>query len=121
MSNGFCYAIIGFLALVLSVLWKKATDAKASDKASKAVSEARAETAKAQAETKAAETEKTLSQAVTPVITEAAKKQAQAEAEYKSTVRDIDRAKKTNDMDLLQKIAYDLAQKALEMGAKEKN
>lgn len=121
MSNGFCYAIIGFLALVLSVLWKKATDDKASRKANEAVSEARSETARAEFKAETAEKEKDLSQAVTPVITEAAKRQAQAEAEYKSTVRDIDRAKKTNDMDLLQKIAYDLAQKALEMGAKEKN
>ena len=119
--NGIYAVIIGILALLVSVLWKKATDDKASEKANEAVSEARSETAKAEFKAETAEKEKDLSQAVTPIITEAAKRQAQAEAEYKSTVRDIDRAKKTNDMDLLQKIAYDLAQKALEMGAKEKN
>ena len=119
--KGIYAVIIGVLALLVSVLWKKATDDKASEKANEAVSEARSETAKAESRAETAEKEKDLSQAVTPIITEAAKRQAQAEAEYKSTVRDIDRAKKTNDMDLLQKIAYDLAQKALEMGAKEKN
>ena len=119
--NGIYAVIIGILALLVSVLWKKATDDKASEKANEAVSEARSETAKAEYKAQTAEKEKDLSQAVTPVITEAAKRQAQAEAEYKSTVRDIDRAKKTNDMDMLQKIAYDLAQKALDMGAKEKN
>ena len=119
--NGIYAVIIGVLALLVSVLWKKATDDKASEKANEAVSEARSETAKAEFKAETAEKEKDLSQAVTPIITEAARRQAQAEAEYKSTVRDIDRAKKTNDMDLLQKIAYDLAQKALEMGAKEKN
>ena len=119
--KGIYAVIIGVLALLVSVLWKKATDDKASEKANEAVSEARSETAKAESRAETAEKEKDLSQAVTPIITEAAKRQAQAEAEYKSTVRDIDRAKKTNDMDLLQKIAYDLAQKALDMGAKEKN
>ena len=119
--NGIYAVIIGVLALLVSVLWKKATDDKASEKANEAVSQARSETAKAESRAETAEKEKDLSQAVTPIITEAAKRQAQAEAEYKSTVRDIDRAKKTNDMDLMQKIAYDLAQKALEMGAKEKN
>ena len=119
--NGIYAVIIGVLALLVSVLWKKATDDKASEKANEAVSEARSETAKAEFKAETAEKEKDLSQAVTPIITEAARRQAQAEAEYKSTVRDIDRAKKTNDMDMLQKIAYDLAQKALEMGAKEKN
>jgi len=119
--NGIYAVIIGILALLVSVLWKKATDDKASEKANEAVSEARSETAKAEFKAETAEKEKDLSQAVTPIITEAAKRQAQAEAEYKSTVRDIDRAKRTNDMDLLQRIAYDLAQKALDMGAKEKN
>lgn len=119
--NGIYAVIIGVLALLVSVLWKKAVDDKASEKANEAVSQARSETARAEFRAETAEKEKDLSQAVTPVITEAAKRQAQAEAEYKSTVRDIDRAKKTNDMDMLQKIAYDLAQKALDMGAKEKN
>ena len=121
MSNGFCITIIGLLALLISVLWKKTTDTKASEKASQAVSQARVETAKAEVKAQAAKTEKELSQTVTPIVAETAAAQAQAEAEYKSTVRDIDRAKRTNDMDLLQKIAYDLAQKALDMGAKEKN
>lgn len=119
MSNGFCYAIIGFLALVLSVLWKKAVDGKASDKATKAVSEARAETAKAQAETKAAETEKKLSQAVTPVAAGLAASQAQAEAEYNIVSRELDAARRNNDMDAVMRIASDLARKALEMGAGE--
>lgn len=119
MSNGLGITLIGFLVLVLSVLWKKATDAKASDKASKAVSEARAETARAQAETKAAETEKTLSQAVTPVAAGLAASQAQAEAEYNIVSRELESARRNNDMDAVMRIASDLAKKALEMGARE--
>ena len=119
MSSGLGITLIGFLVLVLSVLWKKATDAKASDKASKAVSEARAETARAQAETKAAETEKTLSQAVTPVAAGLAASQAQAEAEYNIVSRELDAARRNNDMDAVMRIASDLARKALEMGARE--
>lgn len=119
MSSGLGITLIGFLVLVLSVLWKKATDAKASDKASKAVSEARAETARAQAETKAAETEKTLSQAVTPVAAGLAASQAQAEAEYNIVSRELESARRNNDMDAVMRIASDLARKALEMGARE--
>ena len=119
MSSGLGITLIGFLVLILSVLWKKATDAKASDKASKAVSEARAETARAQAETKAAETEKTLSQAVTPVAAGLAASQAQAEAEYNIVSRELGAARRNNDMDAVMRIASDLARKALEMGARE--
>lgn len=119
MSSGLGITLIGFLVLILSVLWKKATDAKASDKASKAVSEARAETARAQAETKAAETEKTLSQAVTPVAAGLAASQAQAEAEYNIVSRELESARRNNDMDAVMRIASDLAKKALEMGAGE--
>ena len=119
MSSGLGITLIGFLVLILSVLWKKATDAKASDKASKAVSEARSETARAQAETKAAETEKKLSQAVTPVAAGLAASQAQAEAEYNIVSRELESARRNNDMDAVMRIASDLARKALEMGARE--
>lgn len=119
MSSGVGFTIIGVLVLLLSVLWKKATDAKASDKASKAVSEARAETAKAQAETKAVETEKKLSQAVTPVAAGLAASQARAQAEYNAVTRELDTARRNNDMDAVMRIASDLAKKALEMGARE--
>ena len=119
MSSGVGFTLIGVLVLILSVLWKKATDAKASDKASKAVSEARAETARAQAETKAAETEKKLSQAVTPVAAGLAASQAQAEAEYNIVSRELESARRNNDMDAVMRIASDLAKKALEMGARE--
>ena len=119
MSSGLGITLIGFLVLILSVLWKKATDAKASDKASKAVSEARAEKAQAEVRTKAAETEKTLSQAVTPVAAGLAASQAQAEAEYNIVSRELDAARRNNDMDAVMRIASDLARKALEMGARE--
>lgn len=119
MSSGLGITLIGFLVLLLSVLWKKATDAKASDKASKAVSEARAEKAQAEVRTKAAETEKTLSQAVTPVAAGLAASQAQAEAEYDIVSRELESARRNNDMDAVMRIASDLARKALEMGAGE--
>ena len=119
MSSGLGITLIGFLVLILSVLWKKATDAKASDKASKAVSEARAETARAEVKAQAAETEKELSQAVTPVAAGLAASQAQAEAEYNIVSRELDAARRNNDMDAVMRIASDLAKKALEMGAGE--
>lgn len=119
MSSGVGFTIIGVLVLLLSVLWKKATDAKASDKASKAVSEARAEKAQAEVRTKAAETEKELSQAVTPVAAGLAASQAQAEAEYNIVSRELEAARRNNDMDAVMRIASDLAKKALEMGARE--
>lgn len=119
MSSGLGITLIGFLVLVLSVLWKKATDAKASDKATRAVSEARAETARADVRTKAAETEKTLSQAVTPVAAGLAASQAKAQAEYDTVSRELDAARRNNDMDAVMRIASDLARKALEMGARE--
>ena len=119
MSSGLGITLIGFLVLVLSVLWKKATDAKASDKASKAVSEARAEKAQAEVRTQTAEKEKELSQAVTPVAAGLAASQAQAEAEYNIVSRELESARRNNDMDAVMRIASDLAKKALEMGARE--
>lgn len=119
MSSGVGFTIIGVLVLILSVLWKKATDAKASDKASKAVSEARAETARAEVRTQTAETEKKLSQAVTPVAAGLAASRAQAEAEYNIVSRELEAARRNNDMDAVMRIASDLAKKALEMGARE--
>ena len=66
-----------------------------------------------------AETAKETVQEVSPVIIESVAKQAQAQAEYQSTVREIDNAKRNNDMDAISRIAEDMARKALERGVRE--
>ena len=45
--------------------------------------------------------------------------QAQAEAEYNIVSRELEAARRNNDMDAVMRIASDLARKALEMGARE--
>ena len=100
--------IYAFLAAVLfifvSILYGKAGNASAK---------------KAKAENKVLKTENELHKAVTPIVAESVQKQTQAQTEYEAMKKDIEQAKRNNDMDALGKIASELAQKALEMGARE--
>lgn len=117
--KGVYLVIIGILSLLTSVLWKKATDKKASEKAGKAVSQARSETATAELEAKTAETEKSLTQDVTPVAVGLASEKAKAEAEYQALSRELEAARMVNDVDAAMRIESELARRALEKGAKE--
>ena len=117
--RGVYLVIIGILSLLASVLWKKATDSKASEKAGKAVSQAREETARAELEARTAETEKSLAQDVTPVAVGLASEKAKAEAEYLTMTRELEAARMVNDVDTAMRIESELARKALERGASE--
>ena len=98
--------IYAFLAAVLfifvSILYGKAGKASAN---------------KAKAENKVLKTENELHKAVTPIVAESVQKQTQAQTEYEAMKKDIEQAKKNNDMDMMQKIASELVEKALEKGA----
>lgn len=99
--KGLFLGIAAFLALLVSGLWGKATkDLKQKNKA--------------------LEKEKDLSQAVTPIAVNSAIKKTEIEDAYQETMREIDKAGKNNDIDWLKRIASDMAQKALSMGAKER-
>jgi len=56
-------------------------------------------------------------EAVTPVIVGLSASNAKAQAEYEATQREIQNAKRNNDLDALVRIGQTMAQKALEMGA----
>ena len=64
--------------------------------------------------------EKEIQQDVTPVVVEAVKQQATAEAEYRQAVTEIEQARENKDTDSMGRIISDLAQKALSMGATKK-
>ena len=102
MSDGILYAIIGALILALAGLFGKAGKSRVKE------------------ENKVLKTENDLRKDITPIAVNSAVKQNQAQAEYEATKQDIEKAKKSNDMDWMQKIASELAEKALSMGAREK-
>lgn len=99
--RGLFVGIAAFLTLLVSGLWSKAT------KSLKQKNEN-------------LEKEKQLSQAVTPIAVNSAVKKTEIEDAYEETMREIDKAGKNNDVDWLKRIASEMAQKALSMGAKEK-
>lgn len=99
--RGLFFGIAAFLTLLVSGLWSKAT------KGLKQKNEN-------------LEKEKQLSQDITPIAVNSAVKKTEIEDAYEETMREIDKAGKNNDIDWLKRIASDMAQKALSMGAKEK-
>lgn len=95
-------ALAGILALLVAFLWGVATsDKKKKDKHA--------------SDQKIIDVQK----AVTPIVAEVVKKETEANKDYEHTLKAIDDAKRTNDMDAMQKIAEEQARKALSMGAKE--
>lgn len=102
MSDGILFSIIAVLSLVVAGLFGRAGKTRL------------------KTENKVLKTENDLRKDITPIAVNSAVKQNQAQAEYEATKQDIEKAKKSNDMDWMQKIASDLAKKALEMGAREK-
>ena len=100
--DGIYAFIVAVLALVVSFLWGK-TKGK-NDEKEKHTSD-----------------QKTidLHTSVTPVVAQTVKKETEATKDYEYTLKKIDEAKKNNDMDMMQRIAAEQAQKALSMGARE--
>ena len=100
--DGIYAFIVAILALVVSFLWGK-TKGKADEKEKHA------------SDQKTIDLQKT----VTPIVAETVRKETEANKDYEHTLKAIDEAKRTNDMDAMQKIAEEQARKALSMGAKE--
>ena len=100
--DGIYAFIVAILALFVSFLWGK-TRGKNDEKEKHA------------SDQKTIDLQKT----VTPIVAEVVKKETQATSDYEHTLKAIDDAKRTNDMDAMQKIAEEQARKALSMGAKE--
>ena len=118
--GGLWACIGGFVTLLIAIfVGKKLGVDKGKAKANEAVLEARSEAAEAVYQQKVAQAEKETAQAVTPVVTESAAKQAQAQAEYNATISSINNARRNNDMDAISRIAMDMASKAFEKGVKE--
>ena len=120
MNGGLIAFIIGALTVVGAWLFGRSSGkAKGKEKANEAVSEARSETAKAEFAQTQAEKKADILGEVVSVATQAASAQATAQAEYNNTIRSINEAKRTNDMDSMMRIASEMARKALEKGVGE--
>ena len=121
MNGGLIAFIGGILAVIIAFLCGKSQGVnKGKAKANEAVSEARGETAEAQYEAQTAQKDAQMRKDVTPVIVDLAASNSKAQAEYEATQREIQSARRNNDLDALGRIAGTLAQKALEMGASKK-
>ena len=112
--DGF-YAFLAGMVLLLTALLVGKSMGKKEGKA-----ESAATVHKLEGEKKALEVEKSVAEAVTPIVAETVQKQTQAEAEYNATMSQINGAARSGNLDLLKSIAGNLAQKAREMGATEK-
>ena len=118
MSGGLVCVVAGILAVIIAFICGKSQGvSKGKAKANEAVSEARSEAAQAQYEAETAKKDAQMRQDVTPIIVGLASNNSKAQTEYESTQREIQNAKRNNDLDALARIGQTLAQKALEMGA----
>lgn len=113
MSGGLIGFLIGALAIVGAWLFGKVKGS--SETKTKISGEVTIEKAKAAK----AETEKGLVSDATPLVTKAASGQAKAEAEYSETVRQLETARKSNDMQSVMDIARQLAERMKAKGATE--
>ena len=121
MNGGLIAFIGGILAVIIAFLCGKSQGVnKGKEKANEAVSEARSETAQAQYESQTAQKDAQMRKDVTPIIVDLTASNSKAQAEYEATQREIQSARRNNDLDALGRIAGTLAQKALEMGASKK-
>lgn len=121
MSGGLGWAIAGIVVVIAAFLCGKSQGVtKGKAQANESVSKARSETAEAIFRAETAEKDAQTRRDVTPIIADLAASNSKAQAEYEATQREIQSAKRNNDLDALGRIAGTLAQKALEMGASKK-
>ena len=121
MNGGLIAFIGGLVAIIVAFLCGKSQGVtKGKAQANESVSKARSETAEAQYEAQTAQKDAQMRKDVTPIIADLAASNSKAQAEYEATQREIQSAKRNNDLDALGRIAGTLAQKALEMGASKK-
>ena len=102
MSDGILFSIIAVLSLVVAGLFGRAGKTRL------------------KTENKVLKTENDLRKDITPIAVNSAVKKTEIEDAYEETMREIDKAGKNNDIDWLKRIASEMAQKALSMGAKER-
>ena len=121
MNGGFIAFIGGIVAIIIAFLCGKSQGVtKGKAQSNESVSKARSETAEAIFRAETAEKDAQTRRDVTPIIADLAASNSKAQAEYEATQREIQSAKRNNDLDALGRIAGTLAQKALEMGASKK-
>ena len=121
MSGGLGWAIAGIVVVIAAFLCGKIKGvSKGKAQANESVSKARSETAEAQYEAQTAQKDAQMRKDVTPIIVDLTASNSKAQAEYEATQREIQNARRNNDLDALGRIAGTLAQKALEMGASKK-
>ncbi len=110
--NGFYGVIIVILSFIVSMLWKKAADVK--------IGKAEEKAKEAENRAKTAEAEKQLVKDITPVVVEYTEKKTAAEVEYEQAMKEIEKAYQSGSLMDMMKIASEQTQKALSLGAKEK-
>ena len=121
MNGGLIAFIGGIVAIIIAFLCGKSQGVtKGKAQANESVSKARSETAEAQYEAQTAQKDAQMRKDVTPVVVGLTASNSKAQAEYEATQREIQSARRNNDLDALGRIAGTLAQKALEMGASKK-
>lgn len=121
MNGGLIAFIGGLIAIIAAFLCGKSQGVtKGKAQANESVSKARSETAEAIFRAETAEKDAQTRRDVTPIIADLAASNSKAQAEYEATQREIQSARRNNDLDALGRIAGTLAQKALEMGASKK-
>ena len=121
MNGGLIAFIGGILAVIIAFICGKSQGVnKGKEKANEAVSEARSIAAESEFRAETAEKDAQMRKDVTPIIVDLTASNSKAQAEYEATQREIQSARRNNDLDALGRIAGTLAQKALEMGASKK-
>ena len=121
MNGGLIAFIGGIVAIIIAFLCGKSQGVtKGKAQSNESVSKARSETAEAIFRAETAEKDAQMRKDVTPVVVDLAASNSKAQAEYEATQREIQSARRNNDLDALGRIAGTLAQKALEMGASKK-
>ena len=121
MNGGLIAFIGGIVAIIIAFLCGKSQGVtKGKAQANESVSKARSETAEAQYEAQTAQKDAQMRKDVMPIIVDLTASNSKAQAEYEATQREIQNARRNNDLDALGRIAGTLAQKALEMGASKK-
>lgn len=111
--NGGIYAFLAGVAAVLIALLSGRLSRRKTDKLENQVKEAKAETVKVTKESE-------LKSDITPIVSQAAQNTGRIQAEHEETVRKIESARKSNDMDAMMRIAREMAEKALSKGASER-
>ena len=117
MSGGL-FAVIG-AGLILFLSWLCGHKAGKSSNNTK-VTKLQGEVTVLQAENNAVKVQADLQKEVSHIAVEGAKENAQAQADYQTTMSQLEAARRTSNMDMALAIGKQLAEKMLERGATQK-